>query len=58
MILLNDGYIEIKGDGYYIKFKASDLNCGKGIDYNVETGQLIISNLPDELIKQLKEALL
>lgn len=50
-----DEYIEIKGDGYYIKFKASDLNCGKGIDYNVETGQLIISKLPDDVVAQLKE---
>ncbi|MGF1905305.1 hypothetical protein [Aliivibrio salmonicida] len=50
-----DEYIEIKGDGYYIKFKASDLNCDKGIDYNVETGQLIISKLPDDVVTQLKE---
>ena len=50
-----DEYIEIKGDGYYIKFKTSDLNCGKGIDYNVETGQLIISKLPDSVVAQLKE---
>lgn len=50
-----DEYIEIKGDGYCIKFKVSDLNCGKGIDYNVETGQLVISKLPDSVVAQLKE---
>ena len=46
---------EIKGNGCDIKFKASDLNCSKGIDYNVETGQLIISKLPDGAVAQLKE---
>ena len=51
----NDDTITLKTDDYEIAFHKSEL--GKRVSYNHETGQLILTDLPDGLIEQIEQAL-
>lgn len=52
-IVERNGWITITTDDFILMFeKGSD-----SVQYDAENGRLVISNLPDELVEQIEQAL-
>ena len=56
MLTVNGDMIIIKTDDFEIEFNISEM--GKSVKYDKDTHQLIISDLPEDMIKKIKQALM